>query len=509
MPRPFPTTPALPVTALGAPDERGAVATAPSAARPPARPARTLAEPRPPLRRARAFAAVMLALLLTAVGALTAPRADALPMGGMGGFDPGNIFSDATMFTPGTMTSAQIDAFVREKGAGCTSRPGQAPCLKDLRSDAPARSATKYCASVPARTRATIGQILVDATTACGVNPQVIMVMLQKEQGLLTTTSPTWTKLEKALGFRCPDFQPCDPAYAGIVNQIYAASSRLQEYGDPARGFDYGIGTYLISFAPYDFCGKARVTIRNRATAALYNYTPHTPNQISIDAGAGVVADDVCVSYGNRNVYRIFHEWFGVPNGSAGTEKPVAAPLGQKPSAPFRDVPYGSAFFVEISWMKATGRANGWADETYRPLTSINRDAMAAFLYRSAGSPAYTPPARSPFRDVTPRTAFYTEIMWAYEQGITTGWPDGTFRPLEPIKRDAMAAFLYRASGSPRFTAPVTSPFRDVTPRTAFYKEIAWTNAAGISRGWADGTYRPLKNNNRDAMAAFIYRWTL
>jgi hypothetical protein len=72
---------------------------------------------------------------------------------------------------------------------------------------------------------------------------------------------------------------------------------------------------------------------------------------------------------------------------------------------------------------------------------------MAAFLYRFAGKPAFTPPAVSPFSDVTPSTPFYKEITWLASTGITGGFSDGTFRPLGTVKRDAMAAFLFRFDG--------------------------------------------------------------
>ena len=70
---------------------------------------------------------------------------------------------------------------------------------------------------------------------------------------------------------------------------------------------------------------------------------------------------------------------------------------------------------------------------------------MAAFLYRAQGSPPFTAPAVSPLKDISARdTIFYKEISWAYSEGITTGWPDGSYRPYSPILRDAMAAFIYR-----------------------------------------------------------------
>lgn len=100
----------------------------------------------------------------------------------------------------------------------------------------------------------------------------------------------------------------------------------------------------------------------------------------------------------------------------------------------------------------------------------------------------------------------YKEICWLQSKGIATGYDDGTFRPLDDVNRDAMAAFLYRFNASPDFTAPTTSPFRDVTTGQQFYKEMAWLSDKGISTGWPDGTYRPVTPVARDAMAAFIYR---
>ncbi|NLI85409.1 MAG: hypothetical protein GX440_08480, partial [Propionibacterium sp.] len=110
------------------------------------------------------------------------------------------------------------------------------------------------------------------------------------------------------------------------------------------------------------------------------------------------------------------------------------------------------------------------------------------------------------FTDVDANNQFYTEIMWLADQGVTTGWKlsNGTreFRPVQPVARDAMAAFLYRLAGSPAYTPPTTSPFTDVGTDNVYYKEIAWLNSTQITTGYPDGTYRPLESVNRDAMAA-------
>lgn len=183
------------------------------------------------------------------------------------------------------------------------------------------------------------------------------------------------------------------------------------------------------------------------------------------------------------------------------------------PSAPtvrdprFTDVPTDHPFFNEINWLATRGITTGWSDGTFRPNESVERGAMAAFFYRLAGSPAYTAPSESRFKDVPTDHPFYKEISWLAEQNITTGWSDGTFRPSEPVNRDAMAAFFYRMAGSPAYTAPNESPFNDVPTNRQFYKEISWLAEQNITNGWEDGTFRPKTPIERGAMAAFLYRY--
>ncbi|MER1995067.1 MAG: S-layer homology domain-containing protein [Arthrobacter sp.] len=131
---------------------------------------------------------------------------------------------------------------------------------------------------------------------------------------------------------------------------------------------------------------------------------------------------------------------------AAASETSPAMPDAVEPAArpKFTDVSADNQFYKEIDWLSSSRVTTGWNDGSFRPVTPINRDAMAAFLYRMAGSPAYTPPAVSKFRDVGTDHQFYKEISWLAATGISNGWEDGTFRPGQPIARDAMAAFLHR-----------------------------------------------------------------
>lgn len=178
----------------------------------------------------------------------------------------------------------------------------------------------------------------------------------------------------------------------------------------------------------------------------------------------------------------------------------------------FRDVPVGTQFDQEIRWLADRGVSTGWDDGTFRPVEPISREAMAAFLYRLSGSPAFTAPEAARFPDVQPGHQFYKEISWLAATGITTGWDDGTFRPGAAITRDAMAAYLHRLYGAPVLRAAAEAdvhPFGDVAADTQFASEIEWLAGTGISTGWAlaDGAeYRPVAPVNRDAMAAFMSR---
>ena len=186
----------------------------------------------------------------------------------------------------------------------------------------------------------------------------------------------------------------------------------------------------------------------------------------------------------------------------------VGASFTPPKKSPFTDVSTGSAFYTEVTWLASSGVTTGYADGTFRPGNPITREAMAAFLYRSVGQPSFTVPKKSPFTDVSTKAAFYKEVTWLAQSGVTTGYADGTFRPGNPITREAMAAFLYRFGGSPSFTAPKKSPFKDVSTKATFYKEVTWLAQSGVTTGYADGTFRPGNQVTREATAAFLYRTT-
>ncbi len=231
----------------------------------------------------------------------------------LAGFSAGNIISDAVFTDKSTMTEAQIQSFFNSKVTTCRGgydKWGPIVCLKDFRIDSVTRAADAYCDGYTGATGESAARIIYRVSQSCDINPRVLIVMLQKEQGLVTHTWPSAWRYDKALGQGCPDDAACNPAYVGFFHQIYGAARQMQIYMEGRYFTWYAPGkTWNILYNPDRACGTAPVYVANKATSALYYYTPYQPNAAALRAGYGY--GDACSSYGNRNFYNYFTDWFG------------------------------------------------------------------------------------------------------------------------------------------------------------------------------------------------------
>ncbi|PRB15141.1 hypothetical protein [Microbacterium sp. MYb62] len=222
-------------------------------------------------------------------------------------FRAGNIISDSVFYDDSTMSAASIDSFFRSKVSSC--RSGYV-CLKDYRQNTPNRAGDKYCNGYQGAGNESAATIIYKVAQSCGINPQVFIVMLQKEQGLVTHTWPSDWRYTMALGQGCPDTAPCDPAFAGFFYQIYGAGRQMKIYTEGRYFTYYAPGkTWNILYNPNAACGRGPVYVENAATSALYYYTPYQPNAAALRAGYG--EGDGCSAYGNRNFHNYFTDWFG------------------------------------------------------------------------------------------------------------------------------------------------------------------------------------------------------
>lgn len=222
-------------------------------------------------------------------------------------FRAGNIISNEVFFDSQTMNEAQIDTFLKGKVARCQSGY---TCLKDFRQDTSTRNADSYCSTYQGGSSESAARIIYKVAIACGINPQVLIVMLEKEQGLVTHTWPSDWRYTSAMGQGCPDTAACDSRYYGFFNQMYGAARQLKIYSANTYFTYYAPGkTWNIRYHPNTSCGSSAVYVENQATANLYYYTPYQPNAAALRAGYG--EGDGCSAYGNRNFYNYFSDWFG------------------------------------------------------------------------------------------------------------------------------------------------------------------------------------------------------
>ncbi|RLK47768.1 hypothetical protein C7474_2365 [Microbacterium telephonicum] len=227
------------------------------------------------------------------------------------GFDPGNIISDALFYDSGAMSAAEIQTFLDQKIGSCQN----GRCLNVLTVEFSDRArfvsqttGQLVCDAIKGgRMRAS--EAIYRAQVACGISAKVILVTLQKEQGLVTSKAPTDWNLSAAMGASCPDNAPCDPAFSGTGPQIMKGTQQLKAY--KATAFGRQPGVHFITYSPKAACAGqgTNVNVVNYATAALYNYTPYQPNPSALAAGFG--EGDTCASYGNRNFYNYYTLWFG------------------------------------------------------------------------------------------------------------------------------------------------------------------------------------------------------
>lgn len=263
----------------------------------------------------------LVALVVTALigGALVGSPAS--PVSALTGasFDPGNIISDANFYSTNAMTESEIQAFLDAKIGTCLNTN----CLNIKRTTTTTRSSDAMCSGYVGAPDELASRIVFKVQQSCGISAKVLLVTLQKEQGLVTATSPSDSRLDRAMGYACPDdpARPgwCDPAYAGLYNQIFRAAWQFKRYGNPPgtslhfTWFPVG-GIANILFHPNSTtCGSSPVQLRNAATAALYYYTPYQPNEAALSNLGGT--GDACSSYGNRNFWVYYSHWFGSPTG--------------------------------------------------------------------------------------------------------------------------------------------------------------------------------------------------
>ena len=168
---------------------------------------------------------------------------------------------------------------------------------------------------------------------------------------------------------------------------------------------------------------------------------------------------------------------------------------------PFVDVPANAYYADAVAWAVEQGITSGTSATTFSPDASCTRAQMVTFLWRAAGSPKAT--GSNPFTDLQTDAYYYDAVLWAVENGITSGTSATTFGPDATVTRGQTVTFLYRANGSPAVSG---NSFADVSADAYYADAVAWAVAEGITSGTGDNMFSPNADCTRGQIVTFLYR---
>ena len=171
---------------------------------------------------------------------------------------------------------------------------------------------------------------------------------------------------------------------------------------------------------------------------------------------------------------------------------------------PFNDVAPGSFYYEPVMWAIENGITNGTSATTFGPNDQCMRAHVVTFLWRAMGSPEPKLMV-NPFVDVKPSDFYYKPVLWALENGITSGMDATHFGPTSYCNRAQVVTFLYRTMGSPELES-AENPFTDVAEGSFYEKPVLWAVENGITNGLSATSFGPNSICNRAQIVTFLYR---
>ena len=170
----------------------------------------------------------------------------------------------------------------------------------------------------------------------------------------------------------------------------------------------------------------------------------------------------------------------------------------------FSDVKASDYFHDPVQWAVKNGITSGTSANTFSPNATCTRGQVATFLYAAAkGSPTH---ATNRFSDIRPADYYYKPVLWAVENGITSGTSASTFSPNDGCTRGQVVTFLWRAAGSPQPNSTYNK-FKDVTSSDYYFKAVLWAAEQGITGGTSQTTFSPNQQCTRGQIVTFLHHY--
>ena len=167
----------------------------------------------------------------------------------------------------------------------------------------------------------------------------------------------------------------------------------------------------------------------------------------------------------------------------------------------FVDVKASDYYYDAVLWAAQNGITSGTDAEHFSPNQPCTRAQIVTFLWRAAGSPE--PKSMSSFSDVSADSYYAKAVAWAVENGITTGTGDGKFSPDATCTRAQSVTFLFRAIGK---LVDSKAEFSDVLTDSYYANAVAWAVENGVTNGIGDGLFGPDNSCTRAQIVTFLFR---
>ena len=169
----------------------------------------------------------------------------------------------------------------------------------------------------------------------------------------------------------------------------------------------------------------------------------------------------------------------------------------------FVDVPADAYYYDAVLWAVENGITSGVDETHFAPNATCTRAQAVTFLWRAAGSPE-PESSEMTFTDVAEGSYYHDAVLWAVENGITKGTSDTTFSPDATCSRGQIVTFLWRSLESP--DAGGANPFTDVADDAYYADAVLWAVENGITTGTTDTTFSPNDDCTRAQIVTFLWR---
>ena len=170
--------------------------------------------------------------------------------------------------------------------------------------------------------------------------------------------------------------------------------------------------------------------------------------------------------------------------------------------------PYGTPEHEAIEWAFTHDPqiTSGMNETTFGVGQTLTRAQAATFLYAAAGKPEFdAETAENPFKDVKLGKWYTVPVLWAYSEGLVSGYADGSFQPNTTLSRGQILVILYAWAGKPSVEG-MENPYTDVPAGKWFTDAAIWAANAGIEGG-EDGKFVQSTPCTRESMVLYLYRY--